>query len=93
MRGHHATKPVSKQTAIPEYELKAVYIYKILPFVHWLHTSEAEDTLTVGVFGTEAYESAGRLLDGKIVKCKNGQTRKIRVTRLKKNETWNPKTT
>ena len=45
---------------VPEYRLKAAYIYKILPFVHWPEGSDVKGTLTVGVFGKDAHKAARR---------------------------------
>ena len=68
--------------AVPEYQRKAAYIYKILPFIHWPEGSQDEETLTVGVFGKAPYEATRRLLDGKTVKDKDKQTRRVKVVRL-----------
>ena len=68
--------------AVPEYQLKAAYIYKILTFIHWTDGSKDEETLTVGVFGKAPCEATRKLLDGKTVKDKNKKTRRIKVVNL-----------
>lgn len=43
-----AGEPCRADTApggVPEYRLKAAYIHKILPFVHWPKGGEVKDTL------------------------------------------------
>jgi hypothetical protein len=80
-----ATCPCGADTtpeAVPEYQLKAAYMYKILPFIHWTDGSQGEETLTVGVFGKDPYDVTHRLLDGKTVKQKDKKTRRIKVVRL-----------
>jgi YfiR/HmsC-like len=80
-----AGKPCGADTApeaVPEYRLKAAYIYKILPFVHWPNESKDKGTLTVGVFGKDAHEAARQLLDGKTVKGKDKKSRRVKVVAL-----------
>jgi len=80
-----AGRPCRADTApggVPEYRLKAAYIYKILPFVHWPEGSDGKGTLTVGVFGKDAHKAARQLLDGKTIKSKDKKTRHIKVVEL-----------
>jgi len=80
-----ATKPCaadSSQEPIPEYQLKAAYIYKILPFVHWSEDGDPHGALTIGVFGKEAHLAARRLLTGRTISSKDKNTRRIEVVEL-----------
>jgi len=83
---HQPCRADSSQGQVPEYRLKAAYIYKILPFVHWPEDSHDEETLHVGVFGTDAYEAARDLVDGRPVKSKNKKAKKVCVTKLSEKD-------
>lgn len=53
---------------LPEYQIKAVYLYKFIQFVRWPEDAPPADTITIGILGKDPFGDAFVEVDGKEIK-------------------------
>ncbi|MGA1867677.1 MAG: YfiR family protein [bacterium] len=71
-----------KNGAAYEHDVKAAIVFKLLQFIEWPSDVSADTekrTITIGVLGTDAYNSINKIFKGKVVDGK-----KIEIHRLAK---------
>ena len=82
-----AANPGPSMSEIPEYQMKAAYLYQFMKFVEWPEEvlPDTLDTITVGVFGESDIEEELRsLINRSLAKGKLVKGRKVRVKHFRK---------
>ncbi len=76
-------KVVAGEQKVPEYALKAAYLYKFILFIQWPEEKQSslqqDKYLTIGILGDDPFGDSLKPIEGKFVKAIN---KKITIKRL-----------
>jgi hypothetical protein len=73
-----ATAPAPSPQAVPEYKVKAAFLFNFAKFVEWPERDHDRDSVTIGVVGLDPF---GKSLD-EVVRGKSVGTRRIAIRRF-----------